>query len=122
VTVWSASLDSPFLHWETEMLARHGGGAQAEFSASEAQLRDWFRAGGADGVEIERIEVEVDLPPVLSYVPAHLKALPWSVGFFALPVEQQQAALIELETALTEFRTADGIRVPFSSYLATATI
>jgi len=57
-----------------------------EFSASEAQLWDCFRAGGADGadgVEIERIE---------------------------------------LETALTEFRTADGIRVPFSSYLATATI
>lgn len=121
-TVWSAPMESPFLYWETEMLARHGGGAQAEFSATEAQLRNWFEAGGVAGVEIERVQVEVDLPPVLSYVPQHLRALPWSAGFFALPVEQQDAALAELEAALVEFRTADGIRVPFSSYLATASI
>ncbi len=121
-TVWSASMDSPFLHLETEMLAHHGGGAQAGFSASQDQLKDWFKAGGADRVEIERIVVEVDLPPVLSYVPDHLKALPWSAGFFALPDEQQQTALAELDAALAEYRTVDGIRVPFSSYLVTATI
>lgn len=121
-TVWSAPKDSPFLYRETEMLARYGGGAQADFSASEAQLRNWFEVGGADRVEIERVEVEIDLPPVLSYVPQHLKALPWSAGFFDLPDEQQHSALAELETSLAEFATADGIRVPFSSYLATASI
>ncbi len=121
-TVWSALAESPFLHRETEMLARHAGGARVEFSGSEAQLRDWFEAAGVDRVEIERIEIEVDLPPVLSYVPLHLRALPWSSGFLALPDEQQHVGLTELATALAEFQTADGIRVPFSSYLATASI
>ena len=121
-TVWSGPTESPFLHRETEMLARHGGGAQAEYSVTEAQLRNWFESGGLYGVEIERVEVEVDLPPVLTYVPQHLKALPWSAGFFALAAEQQRFALAELETALADYRTADGIRVPFSSYLAFAVI
>ena len=121
-TVWSAATESPLLYRETEMLAVHGGGAQAEFSVTEAQLRNWFEAGGVDRVEIERVEVEVDLPPVLTYVPQHLKALPWSAAFFALPDEQQHTAIVELDAALVEFKTADGIRVPFSSYLATASI
>ena len=121
-TVWSESEESPLFHRETEMLSRHGGGAQAEFSATKDRLRAWFEAGGSRTVEIDRIEVEVDLPPVASYVPEHLKALPWSDGFFSLPDEQQQAALVELETALAEFRTADGMRIPFSSYLVTTSV
>jgi SAM-dependent methyltransferase len=121
-TVWSASEESPFLHRETEMLATHGGGSQAGFSATEEQLQAWFVAGGLGDVAIERIVVEVDLPPVSVYVPEHLTALPWSVGFFDRTAEDQAAALVELDEALAKYRTSDGIRVPFSSYLVTATV
>lgn len=85
-------------------------------------MKGWFEAGGAGGVEIERLEVGVDLLPVLGFVPDRLRALPWSVGFFALPGGQQQPALAELGMALADLRTADGIRVRFSSCLATATV
>ncbi len=122
VTAWSASEDSPFLHRETDMLASHGGGKQAGFSADEDQIHSWFTAGGLGEITIDKLVFEVDLPPVSIYVPEHLKALPWSAGFFDLPAEQQKVALAELDEALAEYRTADGIRVPFSSYLATATV
>ena len=122
VTVWSAAERSPFLHRETQMLARCGGQPQAEFSATEQQLREWFIAAGFGDVSVQLVTVDVDLPPVLTYVPEHLKALPWSTSFFGLPPEQQFTALNELEADLAEYRTSDGIRVPFSSYLVTATI
>jgi ubiquinone/menaquinone biosynthesis C-methylase UbiE len=122
LTVWSPSEQSPFLDSETAMLARHGGGAQASYSTTESQLRSWFADSGLRQVVVELLKVEVDLPPVLTYVPEHLKALPWSAGFFALPEEQQQAALAELDKQLAEYRTDDGLRIPFSSYVATATV
>lgn len=122
VTVWSPSEQTPFLHRETEMLARHGGGEQAGFSATETELRSWFASAGLGSVAVERLEVEVDLPPVLSYVPEHLKALPWSARFFELSAEEQRSALDELDRALGEYQTLEGMRVPFSSFVATATV
>lgn len=122
VTVWSAPEQSPFLQRETEMLARHGGKAQAEFSTTEQQLRAWFIDAGVPDVSIELVTVEVDLPPVSIYVPEHLKALPWSASYFTLSAEQQLAALNELDAELADYRTNSGIRVPFSSYLAAATV
>jgi ubiquinone/menaquinone biosynthesis C-methylase UbiE len=122
LTVWSLSEGSPFLDRETAMVASYGSGAQAEYSTTESQLRNWFTDGGVDEVVVELVEVEVDLPPVMIYVPEHLKALPWSAGFFALADADQQAALSELDDQLAEYRTDDGLRIPFSSYVATAII
>jgi SAM-dependent methyltransferase len=122
VTVWSPPEDSPFLLRETEMLARHGGGPTATFSATEDQLRAWFVAAGLGSPAIELLVVDVDLPAILEYVPEHLKALPWSAGFFTRPEETQAAALAELDEHLASYRTDDGIRIPFSSYLVTTTL
>ena len=71
---------------------------------------------------VERMADEVELPAVLDYVPEHLKALPWSAGFSALSPEAQGAGLAELDADLADFRTSDGLRVPFASYLAVATV
>jgi SAM-dependent methyltransferase len=122
VTVWSADEPSPFIERETQMLARYGGGAQAEYAVAIEQLSGWFDDGRVDDASIELITADVDLPPVLTYVPKHLKALPWSASFFDLPAEQQLAALHELDAELAQYRIADGLRIPFSSYLATATV
>jgi SAM-dependent methyltransferase len=122
VTVWSAAEQSPFLHREMQMLARYGGEALADYSASEQQLRAWFVNAGVGDVCIELLAIDVDLPPVSTFVPEHLKALPWSTTFFRLPPERQLEALAELEADLDVYRTDAGIRVPFSSYLVTAII
>ncbi len=122
LTVWSPSEGTPFLERETVMLARHVGGDQAEYTTAESQLRSWFTSAGVSDVVIELVEVEVELPPVQTYVPEHLKALPWSVGFFALGEEEQAAALAELDAELAEYRTDSGLRIPFRSYLAAATV
>ena len=120
VTVWCPAPESPFLDHEAAMLARFARGPQAGFSTTEALLSAWFEDAGIQA-SIERLTVDVDLPAVLDYVPQHLRALPWSAGFLALPTEVQVAGLTQLEAELAQFRTADGIRVPFSSHLAVAT-
>ena len=122
VTAWSEPEETPFLHLETKMLARHGGGSPAAFSATEDELRNWFADAGLNDINVERISADVDLPHVKTFVPQHLKALPWSAGFFSLPPAEQASAIAELESGLARYQTKVGITVPFSSYLVTATI
>ncbi len=122
VTVWSPAEGSPFLLHEFEMLVRYGSADQGDWATTESQLAHWLRLAGVSEVSIELIEVDVDLPPVSEYVPDHLKALPWSAAFLALPEAERAEAIAELEEKLAEYRTDDGIRVPFSSYLATGRV
>lgn len=122
VTVWSPLDGSPFFDSQSAMLVRLGEGPAAAFSATEQQLRSWFEDGGVPDIAVERVVVTVDLPPVKEFLPQQLRALPWSAPFFALSPTQQESALGEMEADLAEFRTGVGITVPFSSYLATATL
>ncbi len=122
VTVWSPAEGSPFLLHEFEMLVRYGSADQGDWATTESELAGWFRSAGFGDVSVSLIQVEVDLPPVSQYVPDHLKALPWSADFFALPQTKQDEAIGDLEEKLSEFRTDDGMLVPFSSYLATARV
>lgn len=122
VTVWSPPEGSPYLDLGLKMLIRHGGDDQGEWTTTEPQLRAWFGDAGVHDVAIELVAVDVDLPSVQSYVTDHLRALPWSAAFFKLSTEQQVSAIDQLDEDLAGFRAAGGIRVPFSSYLATFTI
>jgi ubiquinone/menaquinone biosynthesis C-methylase UbiE len=122
VTVWSPPEGSPYLDLGLKMLVRHGGDDQGEWTTTEPQLRAWFGDAGVHDLAVDLVAVDVDLPGVQSYVPDHLRALPWSAEFFKLSTEQQVSAINQLDEDLAGFRTDDGIRVPFSSYLATFTI
>lgn len=121
-TVWGQPEESPYLDRQIAMLARHGGWAEPDYWAGESKVREWFSSAVSGDFAIELIEATVDLPPMLSYGPEQLKSLPWSSNFFALPRAEQDAAFAELDAELAGYRTQDGIRVPFTSYLATATI
>ena len=99
---------------------RRGGRSGRE--GRRYQLHSWFIAGGFDEVDVELVEADVELLPLSTYMPRHLRALPWSAGFFALSDEKQDAALADMDAALSEYRHDDGVRIPFSSYLATATV
>lgn len=118
-TVWAAS-ERSFLELEADMVARYGGHTPPCFSSTEDELRTWGAQAGLTGVSTRPVTAEVDLPPMTTYVPEHLRALPWSAAFLALPVDRQRAAIDELAALLGAAATTDGIRVPFRSHLLTA--
>ena len=53
---------------------------------------------------------------MLSYVPEHLKALPWSAAFLGLAAHEQEQALAELDADLAEFRTDYGMSADRSEH------
>lgn len=120
ITTWAPPETSPFLTLELEMIIRHGRATPGVWSTTEEGLTQWFEEAGLSAVSIELIQVDVDLPDLATYVPGHLRALPWSAGFFALPHEVQTKAIAELDDEMAEYRSGEGMRVPFSSYIAVA--
>jgi ubiquinone/menaquinone biosynthesis C-methylase UbiE len=126
-TIWAGIDHSPFFATELEMLARFCGTdpdalGRTFVEDGESQITHWFARAGFEEVAIECIESEVSLPPIVQYVPEHLKALPWSGGFFELSYEQQTEAISWMDGELSGYRTDEGIEVPFRSYLATSVI
>jgi ubiquinone/menaquinone biosynthesis C-methylase UbiE len=126
-TIWAGIDHSPFFTTEFEMLVRFCGTDPDALGGTfveggEGQIRDWFARAGLDEFSIEYLERDVSLPPVAEYVPEHLKALPWSGGFFELSTQERAEATAWMEDKLSDHRTDEGIEVPFRSYLATTTI
>jgi ubiquinone/menaquinone biosynthesis C-methylase UbiE len=126
-TIWAGIDHSPFFATEFEMLVRFCNTDPDAFGGTfveggESQVGDWFTRAGLDEVAIEYLEREVSLPPIAEYVPEHLKALPWSGGFFELSTEERAEATSWMADKLSSYRTDEGIDVPFRSYLAAATI
>jgi ubiquinone/menaquinone biosynthesis C-methylase UbiE len=126
-TIWAGIDQSPFFTTELEMLVRFcdtdpDASANSFVEGGERQIGSWFESAGLDGSTIEYLERYVSLPPIAEYVPEHLKALPWSDGFFALSGGEQAEAVAWMDERLSEYRTVDGIEVPFRSYLVTSTI
>jgi SAM-dependent methyltransferase len=126
-TIWAGIDDSPFFTTEFEMLVRFCGTDPDAFGTTfvedgEAQIGSWFEAAGLSDVAVGLVEETVVLPPVVEYVPQHLRALPWSGGFFGLPTRGQTEALAWMEGQLADYRTDVGVALPFRSYLATSAI
>jgi SAM-dependent methyltransferase len=126
-TVWSGLRDSPFLAVELAMLSEYCGTdpemyRSAYIEGGPAGMAAWFDAAGLGTVNVELLEPVVSLPPVRTYVPQHLRALPWSGSFFQLDHETRDEALTVVEDGLSEYATADGLDVPFRSYLARAKV
>jgi ubiquinone/menaquinone biosynthesis C-methylase UbiE len=126
-TIWAGVGHSPFFSTEFEMLVRFCG-VEADALGStfvdggESQVRGWFESAGLERSVVEFLERDVALPPVAKYVPEHLKALPWSDGFFKLSSGEQSEAIEWMDEQLSNYRTDEGIEVPFRSYLATTVI
>jgi len=126
-TVWSGLADSPFFAAELEMLSEYCGTernvyASAYVEGGPSEMAAWFESAGLVSVGVELIEPVVSLPRIRTYVPQHLKALPWSGSFFELDERTRDEALSVVEDALSEYTTEQGLDVPFRSYLAEATV
>ena len=126
-TVWAAPELNPFFRAETDMLVEFCGYDRGESVGAYAtgggdQVVAWFEAAGLRAITIDAIEAVASLPPVVEYVPRHLRVTPWSVGFFDLDPETQREAIEYVERSLADHRSESGIDVPFRSYLTTATV
>jgi SAM-dependent methyltransferase len=126
--VWAPLDQSPY-HWAMmETLAEMGIVERAVIdqalpAGGEVQVRSWFRDAELAAVNCELVEAVVSLPPPADYCPAHLRALPWSAGFFALDEARQQDALDQMCERLRPWVTEDGaVRAPFRSFLLTAEV
>lgn len=126
-TIWAGIDHSPFFTTEFEMLERFCGVESDALGSTfveggESQIRGWFESAELDHTAIQFLERSVALPPVDEYVPEHLKALPWSGGFFELSSGERAEAIAWMDERLSDYRTDEGIEVPFRSYLATTVI
>ncbi len=126
-TMWAGVDHSPFFTTEFEMLVRFCG-TEADalgstfVSNGEVRISQWFDAAGLSGTTVELVEESVLLPPVVDYVPQHLKALPWSGAFFELPEDARAEAIAWMRERLSGYETDGGVEVPFQSYLATTVV
>jgi ubiquinone/menaquinone biosynthesis C-methylase UbiE len=123
-TVWSELSDSPYLTESAEVPVRFFGEDPRNllFTSSPEKTTSWFSSAGLRDTSVEQVIVNVQLPPLAKYVPAHMKALPWGAGFFAASPDVRAQAIKYMEDKLAAYRTPTGIDVPFGSYLATATV
>jgi ubiquinone/menaquinone biosynthesis C-methylase UbiE len=122
ISVWSELSTSPYFEALVEMLVDHAhvDPSEVAFTATAAEIVEWFRAAELPVPTVELVEAQVDLPPMRDYIPAHLRALPWAASYFNLDERIQHAAIEQVEHRMESYITANGFRSPFTSYLANA--
>lgn len=123
-TVWRAPSASPFYAAEIEAIAiRLGVEAAQAFGAGfrmadPAVLVDALTAAGLHKVEVGRIDLILDLPPLADWAPRHLASTPVAPALAAAPGIAREIGS-DLSQAMAEYVTPDGVRVPFSAWLIT---
>jgi ubiquinone/menaquinone biosynthesis C-methylase UbiE len=123
-TAWSALKDSPYLAAAWEMLSRHCGIDPGEYASGfceRDQIARWGEAAELPSFGINLVEAAVTLPPISDFLPKHLKTIPFAGKFFELDQSDQETGIRYVDQALSDYRRADGLQVPFRSYLANAT-
>ena len=128
-TVWAAQEQSPYLQSVFGMLTQHCGAdpnanAKVFANGGQDQVRGWFKSADLESTSIELVEATVSMPPIMEYVPDHLKALPpLSRGnYFELDTEAQNSLLRQIENELSEYQKDGSLEVPFRSFVATTTV
>lgn len=126
VSVWCALDRSPYFLALVESVSRHVGaetaaGLGAAFGLSdEDEIRMLFANAKFREVEVVEARTDIDLPPVRTFVPRHVRATPMAAGYAAVSPESREGVVRRMEDAMSEFAVSDGIRVPFLSYFVMA--
>lgn len=121
-TVWRSPSASPFYAAEIEAIAaRLGVEAAQAFGAAfrmgdPAVLVDALTGAGLESIEVGRIDLILDLPPLADWAPRHLASTPVAPALAAAPGFARELGS-DLSQAMAEYVTPDGVRVPFSAWL-----
>jgi ubiquinone/menaquinone biosynthesis C-methylase UbiE len=126
VSVWSDFQHNPFRVAQLEAMAPHlpAESIEAFRLTSVAALGGLegfariFDAAGFEGVVVENVGRDIELPPIADYYPVLVSATPWAATFEALSPRQQCAVVDRLAQAAPASRS--GCRVRMTVSVATA--
>lgn len=126
VSVWSALHESPYFHALVEAMAGQVGeetaaGLRSAFGFSEAAaLRTLIEQAGFRSVTVAAEPISLELPAPTVFVPVHIGATPMAAGYGAAAPEVQASVVAAVAGALARYRHGEGLRVPFTTHVATA--
>jgi SAM-dependent methyltransferase len=124
-SVWRGLVANPYFAAQIETVAQRLGdeaveGLLTNFAISDpGVLAMAFTAAGLEDVQVETIDLLLDLPPLADWAPRHLAATTVASGLAAAPGIARELGA-DMAHALGDYVTADGVRVPFSSWVVEA--
>jgi SAM-dependent methyltransferase len=121
-TVWSPLADSPYFEAMHSMLSRYCNAEPGDlgWSAYDALIDRWLDDAEITEPTIDRRVETVELPPLETFVPAHMKATPWAEAFGGLTPEKMSSAISEMQDHLSLSAASGKAKIDFSSFLITA--
>jgi ubiquinone/menaquinone biosynthesis C-methylase UbiE len=121
-TVWSPLADSPYFEAMHSMLSRYCDAESGDlgWSADDVLIDRWLDEAGVIERASSRHVATVELPPLHTFVPAHMKATPWAETFSKLSPEEASTAISEMQDHISQSAAAGKDGIDFSSFLVTA--
>jgi ubiquinone/menaquinone biosynthesis C-methylase UbiE len=128
LSLWRPLAENPYFQALVTAISEHIGpetavGLQAVFALTDAaEIRALLAGANFQKVEIGLGQLELELPPLLEFIPRHISATPMAAAFSAAAPAVQQAVIADVARQLAPFQSRDGVRVPFRSHLAQAAV
>jgi SAM-dependent methyltransferase len=122
VTVWRGLEQNPYFAAQTAAVAQRLGdeaasGLASGFERDPTPLVDDLTAAGLEGIEVERIDLLLNLPPLADWAPRHLAATPVASALAGTAPGIARELGADVAHAMADYVTPDGVRVPFSSWV-----
>ncbi|MGK3941417.1 methyltransferase domain-containing protein [Streptomyces caeruleatus] len=125
-TAWAARERSPYHEAQGQAVRATAPGPNDESGppAAFAMTREHFlsaaEAAGLVDSGVGEVAAEVVLPPLPGFAAAHLTALPFGAEIARRAPDAIPAIAQAITDDLSGYRTSEGVKVPFVSYLLTA--
>jgi SAM-dependent methyltransferase len=122
VSVWRGIEQNPYFAAQTAAVEQRLGdeaasGLAAGFKRDPTPLVEALGAAGLEGVEVERIDLLLNLPPLADWAPRHLAATSVASALAGTAPGIARELGADVAHAMADYVTPDGVRVPFSSWV-----
>jgi ubiquinone/menaquinone biosynthesis C-methylase UbiE len=123
VSAWRGIADNPYFSAQVDAVSQRlgaetAGGLSTGFRFSDpAPLVEALTEAGLEAVEVERIDLLLNLPPLADWAPRDLAATPVAAALAGAAPGIARELGADLAHAMTDFVTPDGVRIPFSSWV-----
>jgi ubiquinone/menaquinone biosynthesis C-methylase UbiE len=124
LSAWCDLQENPYFYATMEAVAQHLGADMAaglragSRLANAEEIRALLSTAGFQAIEITVVQRDLALPALVEFVPQHMSATPLAASYSAAPAPTQQAVIRDIMARLAAFQTANGVKVPFRSYMA----